>query len=566
MKLATPPELPFYLRESFTRSSAIQFAITARIEALEQDKSAPELDKDQFNRNQRTYIKAMAKKRLGTPELQRLYIRAMNDLRQVLSRPEITDLEFDTYAPLAQPEMLKALASWEYPSGSRGPAANATCAKALMIMMVLGCGIYVRSARRFLLSAAGLQRVFAAIEERVAALAGRQAKPCRIGDYTVALDQIEALCSTGFKDTLLRTNIEMFKQLQALHPNGEVAVYAAVDGTKDPAWVRQVGLGETDEEELAIRARTPLAGARSIGRNNEIVTVVADNGKKVLVETGGKFWRGYYAVALVCVKTGMPIVWTLMDANALEGAPGPAREAEALSELLVLLYELWPDCPLKFVVADKAWDLEEFHRICLTQFGVHLIAIQKDDHRRRVRKLDKVEHENIAKYNGRGEVFCRHHDFEPMTLAGYEFASRDGLMPGKASDFSKFRIRYRCRHCARTYSLPQRGLGDGAQSWNTFSFLPHSPLHPRRYALRKALESRRNTVESVFASLKIVSQLALQGPARTRLTDFDTVVTLTALSFTVRNAQVLAAERIRVGQFPSEFPPDLLDGREMLAA
>jgi hypothetical protein len=131
VRLTSPPALPDYIDEAFTRSTPIQNAIVARINAMENGATAPNLKK-QFVRKQRKFIRAMAKKRLATPELQRLYITALEKTCQVFSRPEMTDLEFDTFAVLDQPELLEAFAKWEYPRGSRGFAANPSCAKALL--------------------------------------------------------------------------------------------------------------------------------------------------------------------------------------------------------------------------------------------------------------------------------------------------------------------------------------------------------------------------------------------------------------------------------------------------
>lgn len=563
MKLTAPPELPWYLQETFTHSTPIQQAIIERIEALEAKKTPADLSK--FNRQKQAFIAAMAENRLGTAELQRLYIKAMEETRQVISRPEITDLEFDTFAALDQPEILDALAAWTYPRGSRGFEANPTCSKALMTLMALGNATHVRSARKNLVAAHGLQMVFADIEEKAAAIAGRDPKPCRTNEYTVCLDQIRALSSTGFNRELLRANIEILKQLRAMFPKAGIAELAAIDGTDVAAWVAQVGVAKTAEEEEWIRRRTPHAGARFIERDNE-VSINGETGEILTSTTGSKFWRGYYLVVLVCIKTGLPLVWTLRDANSMSEI---TKEADSIRDLLELLFELWPDCPLRVVTGDKAWDFEEYHRFCLTRFGIHLAIIQRDDNEAKKRPVDQVDHKHVVEYTGRGEVYCRHHHdkskYGPMTLVGFEFAPRDGLKPGEVADLSKFRVRHRCDHCAKTYSLPIRGTGKHTD-WNFFTYYPHAPLHARRYAQRRALESRRNVIESVFAGLKTVCQLALRGPDRTRLTDFDTVDTLIALSFTLRNSQAIAAERIRRGEYSDSFPTGLLGARQMLAA
>lgn len=541
MKLPPAPSIPSYLDESFTRNGRIQDAIQACHDHLFGNGAKPDLKT--FTRRQQAFIRLMASKRLTAPALQRLYIETIDATRQLFRRPRVTDLEFDTFAALDQPELAAAYADWEYPRGARGGEANPACAKALMTMVALGTSSHVRSARMNFETQAGLQEVFAHHEEKIAALAGRAAKPCTLRDYTVCLDQIQALSSTGFARRLLKANIEILKSLRELYPKAGICEMAGIDGTDVAAWCVQVGRRE-QEEEAVIRRRTPKAGPRYINRDNES-SADDDEG------AGGhsKFWRGYYLVVLVDIKTGLPIVWTLRN--------GDWREADALKELLFLLYELWPDCPLKLVIGDKAWDFREYAEICLRNYGIHLVAIQKDTNRASEKVLTLDEHKNISGFRGDGTALCRHHG-KQMTLVGSEFASRAGLEPGDDSDISKFRTRYRCDDCGKVYSLPTK------QAWHVLTYYPHNPDgQPKRFAERAALESRRNIVESTFSSLKTVCQLALQGPRRTRLTDFDTVDTLIGLSFTVRNSLALAGERIKAGQYAVDFPAHLLGGRAM---
>jgi hypothetical protein len=553
LKLKKRPELPLHLQESYTRDGSIQKAIAKRIEALEKNATPPDLKG--FTRMKRGFIHTMAAKRLQTPDLQRMYIDTIAQTRQLFARPEVTDLEFDLFSALDQPELLEAYGKWEYPRGGRGFEANPTCAKALMTLVALGSSPHVRSVRKSFLTQHGLQQVFAHLENKWAAIAGRDPKPCKTPDYTVSLDQIAALSSTRFERTLLKANIEMFKGMIELHPGEGICELAVEDGTDFTAWCEQVG---NDHEEGFDEDGTPLdirkeVGARYYGPRTE--KVVGPDGKEVTVMRGHeKFWRGYYLVALTCVKTGLPIVWTLRNA-ALD-------EVEATSELLDLLYELWPDCPLKTIVADKAWDESKLVETCLVNYGVHLVALQ-DERTAGQRTLTIDQHKNISGYYRDGRVVCRHHG-EPMLFKGSEFAKRDGLMPGEPASRSEFRMRFLCEQCGKSYSISPKGFGGENGDWNVLTHFPRNPLgQPKRYAQRRAYETRRNTAEMTFASLKTICQLGLKGASRTRLTDYDTIATLIALSFTIRNAQALAGERIKKQIYPSSFPADLLGGREM---
>jgi hypothetical protein len=549
MKVLDAPHRPHHLREEFTRHSRVQDAIRLCVNAKRNGGKRPDLHQMGLTRAQRTFIGVMAKKELCDPELQRIYIETIDATAQLFRRPEITDLEFDTHALLDQPELKRALATWILERKSSGPEANPACAKALMLNVALGSSSHVRTARKTFETQRELQEVFAHHEREQAAIADREPKPCTIRDYTSCLDQIRDLCATGFDRRLLEANIEILKALRHMYPKAGVCELAGIDGTDVAAWCMQVGVRDFDEEQL-IRTRTPKAGPRYIPGNNE---VVATDGETVEIAGKGTFWRGYYLVVLVDVKTGLPIVWTLRN--------GDWKEADALKELLFLLYKLWPDCPLKVVIGDKAWDFAEYAKLCAFNYGIQLVAIQKDSNRDKERILDIKEHKHVSGYRGDGTVICRTHGIE-MTFIGVEgITNRDGLEPGEDNVEANCKARYRCDACGSVRALPMR------LDWNIFTYHPHNAVGTagmrKRHAERRALELRRNITESTFGSLKTICQLALQGPRRTRLTDFDTVSTLIALSFTARNSLALAGERIRAGEYPTTFPANLLGGRKM---
>lgn len=560
MKVLDRPQMPIHLQESFTRNKAIRDAIEERIVALETNATPPELTG--FTRWQKRFIKSMAAKRLLTPELQRTYIEAIDATRQLFKRPIVTDLEFDVFAALDQPEMLEAFGQWEYPRGSRGFEANPTCAKALMTLVALGNSPHVRSVRKNFITQSGLQEVFAHLEDKWAALAGRDAKPCKPKEYTVCLDHIDALSSTGFDMTLLKANVEIHKALRHLHPDGGGCEWATIDGTDVAAWCEQISDNSSsttaDEELDAVEDPDEVtqAGARYYG--SRVSQVTGDDGNvTTVVEGHEKFWKGYYLVVLTCVKTGLPIVWTLRNAAL--------PEVDATQKLLELLYELWPDCPLKVMIGDKAWDHSDLAEMTLVKYGVHLISLQNDQQKVADRVLTIDQHKNIGGYKGDGTVVCRHHGTF-MSFKGSEFGKRDGLKPGEASKLADFRLRFHCQDCGKSYSISPKGFGPSSDDWNILTHYPRNPLgQPKRYAERRAMETRRNSAEMTFSSLKTICHLALRGPSRTRLTNFDTIATLISLSFSVRNAQALAGERIKRQQYPSNFPAALLGGRAMYA-
>jgi hypothetical protein len=136
----------------------------------------------------------------------------------------------------------------------------------------------------------------------------------------------------------------------------------------------------------------------------------------------------------------------------------PLNPSEATRELLELLFELWPDCPLKLLVGDKAWDFSDLAEMCLVNYGVHLVAVQSKTQKNQERVLTNDQHKNLAGYRGDGTVLCRHHGTE-MTFKGSEFGKRDGLKPGEASKLSEFRMRFTCEQCGKSYSISPKGFG-----------------------------------------------------------------------------------------------------------
>lgn len=549
MRSRPAPALPAFMRPEYARHSRIQAAIET-LASSDLGLAATKTLLAPFSLQEREYIRYMTKLRRRGPFDQKLYMQAFRDTAQVVAMPRVTDLHFDAFAALCQPEMVAALADWEVTRGRRGAEANTTFAQALMTMLVFEPGTHVKGTYLNLQQQPQMLQLFARIEQLVAAYAGRPARSFLAREYTTVLDQITALSASahtldGFAYRLMRANVETVRALAELFPGAGIGCVGVVDGTDIAAWSPQDAEGSP---------RTPRAALKVIEYGRGGKRDITNDPEAASSRAGfAKVWNGYYLVALVELKTGLPLVWTLRSANH--------DEAPALKELLFLLYELWPDCPLETVVGDAAWDEADWVELCELNYGIHPVFRRSDAHANPEHLLKggrskwndtraSACSDTLAGYSGRGIPFCRAHGAQ-LSFAGGTWGNRSGLQPGDAADPAGFRVRFDCPDgCGRP------GLPTGID-WDAFPYWPHhSHGQPDRYAMRLALENRRNIVECAFASLKTVSQLGLRGAARTRLTDFDTVRTLISLAFTIRSSLLLADQRIQRGLFPAQVPAD----------
>jgi hypothetical protein len=537
MRTRPLPQLHEFMKEKYARDSRLQLAV--RAQAGEAVPHAPDLR--EFSLEQRKYIEYMGGLLKRGPFDQTEYMKAFGETAQVAAMPEITNRTADLYAMLFQPELLDAFADWTLPRGRRGGEANTIWAKALMSLLATSSGTHVKSVDLSLREQPRTQALFAHLEQEIASRSGQALRPFTPRAYETALDQImllSARASTdGFARRLMQANIALVQSMSDLHPNAGIGEYLAIDGTDIAAWCQQNRDGST--------ARTPKAGLKMIEYGKGGKRDITDGAPNVS-PIYAKIWKGYYLVVLVDIRTGLPLVWTLRNARY--------DEAQALKELLFLLFELWPDCPAQTLVGDGAWDERQWVEYCELNYGIHPIFRRGETRANAEHLLSHKQSKLLAGYDGRGIVRCREHDAE-LTYRGGTYGDRSGLPKGEPSNSSDFRVRFDCEHgCGR----PSLAV---ATDWTAFSYYPHhSNGLAKRHALRLALEARRNICESVFSSLKTVSQLGLRGAARTRLTDYDTVHTLISLSFTLRSSLLVADQRAQAGLFDLALPAAIESG------
>ena len=270
----------------------------------------------------------------------------------------------------------------------------------------------------------------------------------------------------------LRANIAMLKRLAAEHHH-DIGRVACVDGTDIEANVLQRSLN--DEPEL----RELLYGRRL--RKVRAQTYSGDDHHL------RKFWAGYKLMGLTDLASGLPIVWHLFPANV--------GERGATLELLAALFELWPDCPLEYLIGDGLYSEEiDFLHALEFKWAVHPVV-----------PLDSNIALAMRWSETKGVPSCEHglmkrhaHDnyYSPQRRAK-EGIARGQLVPDDA------RIIYHCvvETCPHQYVYTR---DDG----RLYPYLPYDcwegagGKRDKAWARRVALEHRRGSIESGWANLK----------------------------------------------------------------
>jgi hypothetical protein len=514
----------------------------------------PHPDFSHFSEEEVMYVVDQAGRQLDEPFDAREFRNAMKKTLPVASMPKLSNFLHDLYYALAQPEMLQLFwPNWKpVEEGERGPKAGHNGTKALLAMAVfLGKSAHLLQNHGSLASNAPMQRIFTWVEAQVVTRLNPTGvsilKPrFFLAGYKTMLKHVAKLSDPKMYELAMRVNIIMVRAIHKLKGVNELRLL--IDGTDVAAWCEQVGKRDAVKD-AKLRARLPRAAARAYSES-----VRNDAGE--LEKRYKKFWRGYYLVALVDQATGRPLVWTLRN--------GDWDEAKALQQLLYLLFEYWPDAPVSMVVGDAAWNEPWAYKLC-ADYRIELIARRsKHSLSSTIVEIPEAKSKRIAAVDRKGIAYCRrHNDWKNND------PSRRYTNPLKYAgvDRTTNRVRYVCDHgsdaCGKlgiSRDLPGLGENDKSNllSWQLFTYYPTTMEgRPDLHAMRVAMLARRNQVESLFSSLKVGSKLGLQGPSRTRITDFDSLRMMISLSFLMRTAFMLASVRIEAGEFERKLPVEL---------
>ncbi len=480
------------------------------------------------------------------------FAKAMEKTTPVLAHPQVTDPIEDLGHIFSQPEMREFWKVWTTGRPKAGPAPNLEFAKAMLATMAVP-GITSRGddAHRLLHDTPRLQDLF----DTLSAKAGQVYGPLGYSGAMRLIHKAAAPCH----QLALYTNIEMLKELRALGFD-EIGKRLLIDGTAVPAWAQQVSAGRLpknptpkqqeahDRREAELRKRAEEAGFRMLGYTKNGKIVPADEKVGSGLRAGKiKAWRGYYLVVIADQATGLPMVWSLVDARE--------DEARQIIPLLSQLFSLWPelhdDRITEMIAGDSAWDEDPWCRLCEVDYGIApIFRLHNTDHPPQIVPPGQTRGTRVVAVTPRGELMCRGH-MQPCKMVKFEPSKRDAALRAGQTEAADFRVRALCTHHGG-------GAGGGKPcghlslkadtDWSKLTRYPHHPNgRPELYATRQAMLVRLGQIESLWNVLKTGNMLAGSGPTRTKMCNRTTHEALISLAFLGTTALTLADQRQRHG-------------------
>jgi hypothetical protein len=327
---------------------------------------------------------------------------------------------------------------------------------------------------------------------------------------------------------LIRANIELLAELGSIvddqgrpaHPRlGEVGI---VDGTRLFAPVEQAGPRSGGYLASLRRPGMELVDFSTYKRGDQYDTVI-----------------GWKLMPICDQSTMLPLVWSV--------APGNADERGVLfTELLPLLFELWPDCPMHTLVGDSLYDTEATCRDLERLYSIHPVFTR-----------DKPRETEAEAKGGRrvkvvdGQPFCG-------CPGGMKFRGREGFYEARhrlADGRPRGEPPPEKRGEPRIRWICPNGLHEEVSLWvamnpRDFTWWPRGGDSEDAHK-RRALELYRSVVESMFAVLKQNGIGVRDG--RPLWARDNGITWLIGLHFLWRTAQRLAHESGNYEFFREEF-------------
>lgn len=483
-----------------------------------------------------------------------LLVKAMAETTPVISAPKMERLKLaeDLELIWSQPEMRMLWDSWDGKRGSAGPPPDYLTGKGMATVMGM-TGISAHADDCFA-ELTGNEKIWQ-LFERLDNLGARRPR-----SYENATRQLPRLAA---HDAIVRTNVQMIKELAALFPSAGIGQRLMIDGSARPAWCAQAPTGKTDEQEAHRRRMCPEAGSRAIihtsGGKRTVKSTEMGRGQSYLAK--GKHWRGYHDVVIADMATLLPVVWGSFDASL--------DEAAAIVVLMSDLARFWgEDFSPEAIVGDSAWDEDPWCRMLEVDYGTHpVFRLHAKD------KFPKVgshsRDETVASITEYGQLVCAAHG-RALPMLGSESGPRIGekgepLRPGQTADERSFRVRATCAKGCGKLSLQMKA------DWSRLTHYPHHGIGGKaikwRYAMREAMLARLAGMEGIWQRLQSGKKVSTDDADRTRIRDkdgHDLILDLAMLSMT---AASLTDERRQRGISVPPLPPappapidDLLGG------
>jgi hypothetical protein len=219
-------------------------------------------------------------------------------------------------------------------------------------------------------------------------------------------------------------------------------------------------------------------------------------------EVAVKSCFGYKLVVIVCIDTGLPVIWTLL--------PATGDERVAMRELLAALYRLRPQFPMEYIVGDGLYSMSKAALLePYEMYGIHpVFPVVKG------RSTDNPWVETA------GVPCCAHGLMEFHKEGEFWGATKrrkEGVKPGSPPPNGKGknpRLRWRCPVKEENAPKCPEVATYLKEDPHLNTYLPHKG-NSERTALRYVLQARRNTVESLNAQLKY-NGVGATWPSRNR--------------------------------------------------
>jgi hypothetical protein len=186
----------------------------------------------------------------------------------------------------------------------------------------------------------------------------RNRRACGTGESAFYASRA-SMVETNDPDLACRANIRCFAELaemtdetgKRLYP--DLGRFCSADGKDLEADVNQeVPRSELEkewrQEQLDARGMEGVAFRPKSRKVNRTGTL--PSGETATVETmehWGELW-GRKIVALTCLKSGLALAWKVIPADGDERA--------ALREVLDMIFEEWPSCPIEYLTGDRLYD------------------------------------------------------------------------------------------------------------------------------------------------------------------------------------------------------------------
>jgi hypothetical protein len=430
------------------------------LKALEIRRAHPDLSETDIHRQAQQELQALLAS--GGQGL----LRKLEQLAPVCTAPERRSVHrMVELAAVTRLPAMRWLAAQLERYASSGPYTDYSCAIAVLLAMASGISRPRIRAARQLFDGNALAGF---------ALRHPVAKP-----ESTVYDNVQTIYDRTHPELTCIVNIDLIQRLARTLPDrpgqsptgvGEVGV---VDGTDIPGHFQQRKPVDKIMRALLIGPRAPRAS---------YVRYVSEDDQPL------KRWTGYKLMLISDLASTLPLVWGLF--------PATVDERRAAISLIKTLFELWPDCPMSYLVGDADYDhAEQFHIDLESNWSIHPVFAPHGQRMRSAQSVPTCAH---------GQMTFRYTD-------GYPTLSKriaQGVARGVPMDVNASRRRF-CCPARRCPDVTQRFLDDP----RAFSFLPRHG-NSSMNQLRTALLLRRNSVESVNALLKC---LGLGGTGQNKL-------------------------------------------------